>query len=121
MNALIDLGKCREYLTITMKEQAHPVNLSGTWEDPYFCGRDVCNVLGYKEPKNALHRYVDKEEKKTLKELVVSLSENPNALGKLNHNLTYNEGQATYISESGLYSLINGSQVHKNKKEIKEI
>jgi prophage antirepressor-like protein len=83
----------------------HQIRLCGTIEDPYFCGRDVCEVLGYKDPKNALFRYVDFEDKKNLKELRSSLSENPNYLGS-NHNITHNEGQVPFISEAGLYNLI---------------
>jgi MSV199 domain/BRO family, N-terminal domain/T5orf172 domain len=120
MNALIDLTKCREYLTINMGGRDHQIRLCGTIEDPYFCGRDVCEVLGYKDPKNALFRYVDFEDKKNLKELGFSLNENPNYLGRINHNITHNEGQVPFISEAGLYSLINGSQNFKNKKELKQ-
>jgi hypothetical protein len=36
-----------------------------------------------------------------------------------NKPLTYNEGKAVYINEPGLYSLINGSKLLKNKKEFK--
>ena len=45
MNALIDLGKCREYMTINIGGKNHQVDLSGTIEDPYFCHNDVCGVL----------------------------------------------------------------------------
>jgi prophage antirepressor-like protein len=51
-----------------------------------------------------------KKKKKTLKELVVSLSETTNFLGKIDHNLSYNDGKVTFISESGLYNLI----IHSN-------
>ena len=45
MNALIDLGKCREYMTVTISGKDHQIRLSGTVYDPYFCGRDICTVL----------------------------------------------------------------------------
>ena len=54
MNALIDLGKCREYMTITLDDRDHKIKLSGTIEDPYFCSRDLCEILGYKDPKDAI-------------------------------------------------------------------
>ncbi len=116
MNALIDLNKCREYMSITIGGKEHQIKLSGTIDDPYFCGKDICVVLGYKNSKNALHRYVDVEEKKTFKELGFSLSENPNSLGKINHNITHNEGQIPFISESGLYNLI----MHSNAPFAKD-
>lgn len=51
MNALIDLNNCREFMTIRVNDKAHKIQLTGTVEDPYFCARDVCNILGYKDPK----------------------------------------------------------------------
>lgn len=54
MNALINLNECREYMTITIGGQDHQIRLNGTIEDPYFCGKDVCIVLGYKSSKKAL-------------------------------------------------------------------
>jgi prophage antirepressor-like protein len=128
MNALIDLkarsaledgqspsdGKCREYMTVTIGDRERQVKLSGTINEPYFCGRDVCEVLGYDSPKNALHRYVDQEEKKSLKELLVSESET-NFLGS-NKPLNYHDGKATFISETGLYNLI----MHSNAPFAKE-
>jgi prophage antirepressor-like protein len=116
MNALIDLTKCREYITITIGGKNQQVKLNGTIDDPYFCNKDMCDVLGYKDSKNAIHRYVDKDEKKTLKELVFSKSENTNSLGKINLNLSYNDGKAVYISEAGLYNLI----MHSNAPFAKE-
>ena len=114
MNALIDLGKCREYLTVCLDNQDYIVKLSGTFDNPYFCGNDACIALGYKNVKKALLTHVKSKHKKELKSLV-----GPAFLGSI-EPLTYNEGKAVYISEPGLYSLINGSQAHKNKKEIKD-
>ena len=38
MNALIDLSKCREYMTMNIGGRDNQVRLSGTIENPYFCG-----------------------------------------------------------------------------------
>ena len=54
MNALIDLTQCREHMTVTIGGKDHQIKLSGTIDDPYFCGRDVCAVLGHKNSKKAL-------------------------------------------------------------------
>ena len=97
MNALINLKDCREYMTITLNNKDHRIKLSGTIYDPYFCGRNVCDILGYKDPKDAIRQYVEKEDKKDLKQLS-------------NEPLNYNEGKTVYINESGLYSLILSSQ-----------
>ena len=119
MNALINLKDCREYMTITLNNKDHRIKLSGTIDDPYFCGRNVCNILGYKNPKDAIQRYVEKEDKKDLKQLqTFNGSNEPNELGGGAHPnslgssepLNYHEGKTVYINESGLYSLILSSQ-----------
>lgn len=63
MNALINLKDRREYMTITLNNKDHQVKLAGTVDDPYFCGKDVCIVLGHNETIKALQRYIDGEEK----------------------------------------------------------
>lgn len=120
MNALIDLGKCREYMTVTIGGKDHQIKLSGTIEDPYFCGKDVCAVLGYSNIQKALYENVKSKCKKTLHDLSVQPWGRCTYLGSLDHkNLSYNEGKAVYISEPGLYSLLNGSTKFKNKQEFK--
>ena len=109
MNALIDLEKCREYMTITIGGKDHMVKLSGTFEEPYFCGKDVCDVLGYKNTKDVLFKHVKPKFKKKLLNLnheKVACEIDNTSLGSFNHNISYNEGKAVYISEPGLYSLI---------------
>lgn len=34
------------------------VKLAGTIDNPYFCGKDICIVLGYSNIKKALHENV---------------------------------------------------------------
>jgi prophage antirepressor-like protein len=129
MNALINLKDCREYMTITLNNKDHRIKLSGTIDDPYFCGRNVCNILGYKDPKDAIQRYVEKEDKKDLKQLQTFNGSNepnelggappPNSLGSL-EPLNYHEGKTVYINEPGLYSLILSSQA-PFAKEFKKL
>jgi hypothetical protein len=118
MNALIDLTKCREHLTINIGGRDHQIKLCGTIEDPYFCGRDACEVLGYGNIQKALYENVKPKHKQTLQTLVQP-GGGCTSLGSFKP-LTYNEGKSVYINESGLYSLINGSQNFKNKKEFKQ-
>src|SRR5574343_629624 len=105
MNALINLKDCREYMTITLNNKDHMINLSGTIDDPYFFGSNICDILGYKDPKDAIQRYVEKEDKKDLKQLqTFNGSDEPNevgggapptSLGSL-EALNYNEGKTAY-------------------------
>ena len=45
------------------------VKVVGTFEDPWFCGRDVCEILEYKDIKDALQKHLQQKSKKSLKEL----------------------------------------------------
>ena len=74
----------------------------------------------YKNPKDALFRYVDSEDKMNLQDTIKLVDAAlTNYLGS-NQPLNYHSGKAIYVSETGLYSLINGSQNFKNKKELKQ-
>ena len=97
MNALINLKDCREYMTITLNNKDHRIKLSGTIDDPYFCGR---NVWYSRKSLNNPNE--------------VGGGAHPNSLGS-SEPLNYHEGKTVYINESGLYSLILSSQ---NSKDV---
>ncbi|CCV02424.1 anti-repressor Ant [Armadillidium vulgare iridescent virus] len=111
MNALINLNDCKEYMTIALQGRQHQVKLAGTVDTPYFCGKDICEVLGYKNLKDALQKHVDDEDKTPLQNLQGGMSRSSHLIiGQSYDNLSYNDGRAVYISEGGLYSLIISSQ-----------
>lgn len=87
-----------EHLNKILTYNQKSVRIIGTNEDPWFCGRDVCEILEYSNYSDALFKFVDDDNKKSLKVLGISLKEMP--------NYTHNEGQMCYINEEGLYSLI---------------
>jgi len=109
-------------MTVLVNNENFKVRLSGTLGDPYFCGKDVCTVLGYKDYKDAIKKFVEKEDKSRLHELILSretrIGENLGGaqrppqivshLGVSEHS--FRDGQMTYISEAGIYSLIFSSQ-----------
>ena len=67
--------------------------------EPWFCGKDVSEALGYSNTKDALLRHVDKTD-------------------KLGSQIT-TSGQArtmTFINESGLYSLILSSKLESARR-----
>ena len=112
-----------KYMVVTMDGgKDHHIKLAGTTEEPYFCGKDVCETLGYENEsiKTTLFKLVEPENKKELKYLgpndpqkvVANLA--TTFLG-INRPLTFNEGKTIYINEDGLRSLISGSRTHKNK------
>lgn len=67
--------------------------------EPYLVGKDVAEILGYSNPRDALSKHVDDEDKAT-----VAIHD-----GSQNRNLTT-------INESGLYSLILSSKLPKAKE-----
>jgi prophage antirepressor-like protein len=46
---LIDLNKCLDYITFEIEGKTYKVRVVGTREDPWFCGKDVCEILGYSD------------------------------------------------------------------------
>jgi len=119
--ALINLKDCREFMTITLNNKDHQVKLAGTIDDPYFCGKDVCEILGYVDIKQAIVDRVKTNHKKDLKTLTNEFEklDSPvlfNSLGCLNpKKLTYHEGKAVYINEPGLYSLLSACKLPNSK------
>ena len=68
-------------------------------DKPYFVGKDVCNVLGYTNSRDAIKTHVFEDDKGV--ETIDTLG------GKQN---------MTIINESGLYALIFGSRLSSAKK-----
>ena len=67
--------------------------------EPYFVGKDVAEILGYSNTRDALTKHVDIEDKNTV--AICDGKGNPNQ---------------TVINESGLYSLILSSKLPKAKE-----
>ncbi|MGJ3845979.1 BRO-N domain-containing protein, partial [Limosilactobacillus fermentum] len=72
------------------------VNIDG---NPYFVGKDVATILGYKNTKDALLKHVDDEDK--LGSQIATSGQNR---------------EMKVINESGLYSLILSSKLPSAKK-----
>lgn len=67
--------------------------------EPYFVGKDVAEILGYSNPRDALSKHVDSDDKGVAK---------CDTLGGTQ--------KLTVINESGLYSLILGSKLPTAQK-----
>mgnify|MGYP001098682425 FL=1 len=65
--------------------------------EPWFVGKDIAQALGYSNPRDALSKHVDKEDKDTVA-FRDGTSGNPNTI---------------IINESGVYSLIFSSKLEK--------
>ena len=85
-------------------------NFGNSEEDneEWFCGRDVCLILGFQNIGDALTKMVKKAYKRSLKDLAVGPESGPSP--ELN-----NENKAVYISELGLYQVIFSSRLETAK------
>ena len=70
-------------------------------DEPYFVGKDVATILGYKKPENAIANHVDDEDKTTT--LIQGDGSNY-------------KSKSVIINESGLYSLIISSKLPTAKE-----
>ena len=80
-------------LQIVENAQFGKVRLQMINEVPWFCGKDVCDVLGFTNSRKAINDHCDEDD--VTKCYTVDSKERKN--------------QLTFINESGLYSLIFGS------------
>lgn len=71
--------------------------------EPYFVGKDVAEILGYSNTKDAIASHVDAEDRTLIQRSEIATLEIPNR-------------GLTVINESGLYSLILGSKLPGAKK-----
>jgi prophage antirepressor-like protein len=75
MNQLINLSG--DYVTFDVGEKKKQrVKIVGTFKQPYFCGRDVCEILEYIDIKQALQTHVKPKNKKDLKTLSEDVEQN---------------------------------------------
>lgn len=77
--------------------QVRTVEIDG---ELWFVGRDVCNALGYVNPRDALRKHVDREDRRE------SLIPTPSRGNQ----------KMTVINESGMYSLMIGSRLETAKR-----
>ena len=88
------------------------IKIIGSYDNPYFCGIDVCNILEHKDIKKSLFK-LDSDYKKDLQtiiEEVVDPQSTTSTIGIPSLKPSYNEGKAIYINEPGLYALIMKSK-----------
>lgn len=72
--------------------------------EPQFCGKDVCNALGYVQADKAIARHVDEDDrtKRTISTPIISH-------GKA--TCRFKRMQMLFVAESGFYALVLGSKL----------
>lgn len=96
------MNKANEIITnldVFKSEEFGSIRVTNRDNEPWFVGKDVAQILGYKDTSDALKRHVDEEDK--------GVGELPTPGGKQN---------LIIINESGLYSLILSSKLPNAKK-----
>lgn len=69
--------------------------------EPLFCAKDICAILGYINPRDALRQHVDSNYDVVKCDII-------DGLGRTQ--------QTSFVTESGLYSLIFGSKLESAKE-----
>ena len=113
MNQLINLSG--DYVTFDINNKNQKVKIVGTFKQPYFCGRDVCEILGYVDVYQALHKHVKPKNKKDLKTLndEFPVGSTGNFFGSEHlKNITYHSGKAVAF-------LLNVLSIFKSSKGYK--
>ena len=82
----------------------------GTSEEPWFCGKDVGKILGYKRTADAIKANVKDKYKIRLLDLYKKIGVGAEP------TLSNNEKNMFYIKEAGLYSLIMKSHMKEAEK-----
>ncbi|AAG02761.1 putative antirepressor [Betaentomopoxvirus amoorei] len=77
------------------------IDVIGTLNNPWFCGKDVLNILEYEKSsfKKILQR-LKESYKKSYREILYKVGDN------LSPTLNGNNSKIIYINDSGLYTLI---------------
>lgn len=87
--------------------------------EPYFVGKEIAKVLGYKNTKDALINHVDEDDKRILQRSEIATIENHIPKEVFPVNFTNGEipnRGLTIINESGVYSLVFGSKLPNAKR-----
>jgi len=101
-----------ESLKDSFNFEGKKLRVYGNADEPWFCGKDVALILGYKDTSKSLRDNIDTDDKTIF----------DNLIGKVGvfdpHPKTFNKNElkTIYINESGLYSLILRSKLAGAKK-----
>ena len=95
----IELSNTNLFLFKSDLTNGKEIRVVGTAKNPLFIGKDIAEILGYKNTRDALIKHVKPNHKKTLNSNVV------------NHNSLNLRSDTVLIDEAGLYSLVLRSKL----------
>ena len=101
-------------ITVFASDKFGDVRIVQIDSEPWFVGKDVAEILGYRNPNEAIQDHVDSEDKfirsqrgREMLKLFSSLKDMQEKLGRQDN---------WFINESGVYSLIFGSKLPQAKE-----
>ena len=107
-------GMCMNELKIFENKEFGKVRMVLIDDTPYFVGKDVAEILGYKNPNEAIQDHVDNDDKFMRStrgsEMLKLFSTVKNIQDKFGRQDNW------FINESGIYSLVFGSKLPIAKK-----
>lgn len=106
-------------MQIFKNEQFGQVRILDINSEPWFVGKDVAMILGYRNTKDALITHIDNEDRQIIKRSENTTIDNhiPKSALPVNFvNADIPNRGLTVINESGLYSLILSSKLPKAKE-----
>ncbi len=109
---MITTLKLQQPLANLFQYEQVPVKIIGSVNNPWFCGKHVCEILQYTDIKQTLRTHV----KPIYKRSYVDISSEFNIEQNANTLEAYREGKAVYVNEPGLYALIFGSRLETAEK-----
>ena len=65
----INLENCKSYLQFQVCDEIHDVKIVGTFDELWFCGKFICNILGYSNIKNVSQDHVKNKHNSSPSEL----------------------------------------------------
>ena len=104
MDYINEMNNLVQNLEVFENEEFGPVRATTINNEPWFIGKDVAEILGYKNTSDALSKHVDEEDKMQIAKYDLQNYKDIGTKG------------AVVINESGLYSLILSSKLPNAKK-----
>ena len=105
-NAATDDMNVKEFYSLEFGRMRTMTDKNG---EPFFCGKDVCDALGYKRAYDAIRQYVNHGD--TAKRSITKTVKNQYGESSKTQMV-----QMLFVNESGVYSLVFGSKLESAQR-----
>ena len=105
-NAATDDMNVKEFYSLEFGRMRTMTDKNG---EPFFCGKDVCDALGYKRAYDAIRQYVNHGD--TAKRSITKTVKN-----QYGESSKTKKVEMLFVNESGVYSLVFGSKLESAQR-----